>query len=207
MLSFIWDSLASAVSNSVSYASLITAFVLSLSLCVAVLLLFVSRRQAYHNNIINMYARIMEHNKAIADDPYRRIAINVFLDLEDDRMRELRQEKEQSPEEWEKLYWGARFIHISHLNIISQGRVVAKRSFRIIRKYMLTDDLYFWFKLAKNLQTELNKDIIQKTCHPDWYKKACLDISERYDTTYNKKFVLLLMKLEQDRARRKYVEG
>ena len=201
MWQYIWGSLSAAVSNGVTYASLITACVLSLSLCVAVLLLFVSRRQAYHNNIINMYARIMEHNKAIADDPYRRIAINVFLGLEDKKMRELRKAKEENPDEWEKLYWGARFIHISHLNIVSQGRVVAKRSFRIIRKYMLTDDLYFWFKLAKNLQTELNKEIIQKTSHPDWYKKACLDISERYDTTYNKKFVLLLMKLDEARAR------
>lgn len=200
-----WDLLSGFLSavrdTGQHYATLITACVLSLSLCVAVLLLFVSRRQAYHNNIINMYARIMEHNRAIAEDEYRRIAINVFLDLEDDRMRKLRKAREEDPEEWEKLYWGARFIHISHLNIVSQGRVVAKRSFRIIRKYMLTDDLYFWFKLAKNLQTELNKEIIKKTCHPDWYKKACLDISERYDTTYNKKFVLLLMKLEEARAR------
>ena len=80
--------------------------------------------------------------------------------------------------------------------------MVAKRSFRIIRKYMLTDDLYFLVQAGeKNLQVELNKEIIQKSSHPDWYKKACFDISERYDTTYNKRFVLLLMKLEQARAR------
>lgn len=156
---------------------------------------FFSCRAAFNNlrnaRLMHVYVRVMEHNKQIFDDNFKKIAINIFLGLEDDDQRAVRKSFETAGKTFE-LYWAARAVHLSHINLIAQAWLLSGKSERRFKRKFPG-----WIDLARKISKELSERTFMDESKPLWYRNACRDLSPmNKNFIYGVKFSRMMEKLQ-----------
>lgn len=123
------------------------------------------------------YAQIMNsefvHNKMIFDDEYRQAVVEVCLGINGGWKSPRMVELSTAPGGLARLYWAARAVHMSHLNLIRQMWRMCDDSFSKMR-IMFPD----WYDLALTISRELYSDPPKQDQRPIWYIQACASLQK-----------------------------
>ncbi|MCT4654248.1 MAG: hypothetical protein N4A65_00400 [Cohaesibacter sp.] len=132
-----------------------------------------------------MYTQTMLHNREICSDQYKKMAVEVFHDLSGDQNAKLRSSIAKTQEGYFELYWAARAIHISHLNLIYQSWIIAGGT---KEKYEKRYPGWANFAGLVALDLRTSEPSLQKK--PFWYQKACeeIDFEFKDGSMYSKSF-------------------
>ncbi|PCI01402.1 MAG: hypothetical protein COB76_01380, partial [Alphaproteobacteria bacterium] len=79
-----------------------------------------AEKVARNTRLMHLYTHIADHNESMRKTEYLKIAINIFLDLENDQAKYVRLNIEKENTGYFNLYWAARSAHMSHVNLVFQ---------------------------------------------------------------------------------------
>lgn len=140
----------------------INTSVWSLGVVLASVSIFLARRTIRNAATAHVYGRIMDHNKMIYDDPKKQSVVDIFHKLSN-----VQRHNDIYPES--DMYWAARSVYLSQVNIIAQAWILSGGSQRRFKKRFPG-----WIDLARATAKELSN--ATNLDRPVWYKEACSDI-------------------------------
>lgn len=177
-----------------SIVPIINTTVFTVSAVIALFSCRAALKNLANTRLMHVYVRVMEHNKQIFDDNFKKVAVNIFLGIEDDDQRSMREKFESEGKTFE-LYWAARAVHLSHINLIAQAWILSGKSERRLERKFPG-----WIDLAKKLSKELTEATFRDEGKPLWYRKACRDLSPiSKNFIYGKKFFQMMENLQNRR--------
>lgn len=171
---------------------LLSAFVLAIGVAIALRTLKAARIKAQNDRTMHLFNRVMDHNKAICEDELQKIVINVFHELEKDNPDLIARRESLEKTQRYELYWAARAVVLSHINLAAQAFVLADSSPERLEEYFPG-----WLSLAKKTALQLSKKVTEDKNKPDWYRKSCHDLSDiKANMIYGQEFVDFMEKLK-----------